>query len=124
MLDIQTGNVSVLPGSESLIVPAMSPDGRFLAATTTDRLKLMLFDFATQKWADLAKTDVGSVKWTRDGKISLFRFRVGPGPGNLPCAHGRSKAGASDGAEGFPACGISVLSVERLDPGRRSSAAA
>ena len=80
MLDIQTGKVSVLPGSESLIVPAMSPDGRFLAATTTDRLKLMLFDFATQKWTELAKTDIGALKWTRDGKYLYFDSGSGLDP--------------------------------------------
>jgi eukaryotic-like serine/threonine-protein kinase len=80
MLDIQTGRVSMLPGSESLIVPAMSPDGRFLAATTTDRLKLMLFDYATQKWTELAKTDIGALNWTRDGKYLYFDSGSGLDP--------------------------------------------
>ncbi len=79
-LDIQTGKVSVLPGSESLIVPALSPDGRFLAATTTDRLKLMLYDFATQKWTELAKTDIGALTWTRDGKYLYFDSGSGLDP--------------------------------------------
>jgi len=80
MLDIQTGKVSVLPGSEGLIAPAMSPDGRFLAATTTNRLKLMLFDFATQKWTELAKTDIGAVSWTRDSKYLYFDSGSGLDP--------------------------------------------
>ncbi|MGA7137425.1 MAG: protein kinase [Terriglobales bacterium] len=80
VLDIQTGKVSVLPGSENLIVPTLSPDGRFLAATTADRLKLMLFDFATQKWTELAKTDIGFVNWTRDGKYLYFDSGSGLDP--------------------------------------------
>jgi eukaryotic-like serine/threonine-protein kinase len=80
MLDIQTGKVSALPGSESLIAPALSPDGRFLAATTTDRLKLMLFDFATQKWVELAKTDIGALNWTRDSKYLYFDSGSGLDP--------------------------------------------
>jgi Tol biopolymer transport system component/tRNA A-37 threonylcarbamoyl transferase component Bud32 len=80
MLDIQTGKVSALPGSEGSIDPALSPDGRFLAATTSDRLKLMLFDFATQKWVELAKTDIGSVNWTRDGKYLYFDSGSGLDP--------------------------------------------
>jgi len=80
MLNIQTGKVSVLPGSESLIVPAMSPDGSFLAATTTDRLKLMLFDFKTQKWTELAKTDIGALNWSRDGKYLYFDSGSGLAP--------------------------------------------
>ncbi len=80
VLDIQTGKVATLPGAESLIVPALSPDGRFLAAATSDRLKLMLFDFAIQKWVELAKTDIGTVSWTRDGKYLYFDSGSGLDP--------------------------------------------
>jgi Tol biopolymer transport system component len=80
MLEIQTGKVSVVPGSEDFIVPALSPDGRFLAAVTADRLKLMLFTFSTQKWVELAKTDIGSVNWTRDGKYLYFDSGSGLDP--------------------------------------------
>ena len=80
MLDIQTGKISVLPGSENLIALALSPDGRFLAATTADRRKLMLFDFATQKWTELVKADIGSGNWTRDGKYLYFDSGSGLDP--------------------------------------------
>jgi eukaryotic-like serine/threonine-protein kinase len=80
VLDVQTGKASMLPGSEGLIAPALSPDGRFVAATTTDRLKLMLFDFESQKWTELAKTDIGSVNWTRDGKYLYFDSGSGLDP--------------------------------------------
>ena len=80
VLDIQTGKVSVLPGSENLITPALSPDGRLLAATTSDRLRLKLFDFASQKWVELAKTDVGAIHWTRDGKYLYFDSGSGLDP--------------------------------------------
>jgi len=68
LLNIRTGKASMLPGSENLIGPVLSPDGRFLAANSSDRLRLMLFDFATQKWMELAKTDVAVLNWSRDGK--------------------------------------------------------
>jgi Tol biopolymer transport system component len=80
VLDIQTGKISVLPGSENLISPTLSPDGHFLAASTSDRLKLMLFDFSTQKWAELARTDIGAVNWTRDGKYLYFDSGSGLDP--------------------------------------------
>jgi Tol biopolymer transport system component len=80
VLDIQTGKVSTLPGSENLIGPALSPDGRFLAAATSDRLRLMLFTFSSQKWVELAKTDIGSVNWTRDGKFLYFDSGSGLDP--------------------------------------------
>jgi Tol biopolymer transport system component/tRNA A-37 threonylcarbamoyl transferase component Bud32 len=80
VLDIQTGKASALPGSESLIDPILSPDGRFLAATTSDRLKLMLFDFTAQRWTELAQTDIGDVNWTRDGKYLYFDSGSGLAP--------------------------------------------
>ncbi len=80
VLDVQTGKVSTLPGSENLDSPVLSPDERFLVATTSDRLKIMLFDFATQKWADLAKTSIGAMHWTRDGKYVYFDSGSGPEP--------------------------------------------
>jgi Tol biopolymer transport system component len=80
VLDNQAGKVSVLCGSENLISLALSPDGRLLAAATSDRLKLMLFDFSTQKWAELAKTDIGALNWTRDGKYLYFDSGSGLNP--------------------------------------------
>jgi len=80
VLDIQTGKVAMLPSSEGLIAPAISPDGRFLVASTSDRLKLMLFDFSTQKWVELVKTDIGGVTWTRDGKYLYFDSGSGLDP--------------------------------------------
>jgi Tol biopolymer transport system component len=80
LLDLQAGKVSMLPGSESLIDPVLSPDGRLVAATSPDRLKLMLFDFATQKWMELAKTDVGVLNWSRDGKYLYIDSGSGVNP--------------------------------------------
>jgi Tol biopolymer transport system component len=80
VLEIPTEKVSALPGSENLIAPAMSPDGHFVAATTSDRSKLMLFDFATQKWVELAKTGIGALSWTRDGKYLYFDSGSGLDP--------------------------------------------
>ena len=80
LLDIQTGKASMLPGSENLIGPVLSPDGRFLAANSSDRLRLMLFDFATQKWIELAKTDVAVLNWSRDGKYLYIDSGSGVNP--------------------------------------------
>jgi eukaryotic-like serine/threonine-protein kinase len=80
VLDIKTGKLSVLPGSESLDSPVLSLDGRFVAAVTSDRLKLMLFDFATRKWTELAKTDIGAANWTGDGKYLYFDSGSGLDP--------------------------------------------
>jgi eukaryotic-like serine/threonine-protein kinase len=80
LLDLQTGKASMLPGSENLIGPVLSPDGRFLAATPSDRLRLTLFDFSTQKWMELAKTDVAALNWSRDGKYLYIDSGSGVNP--------------------------------------------
>jgi Tol biopolymer transport system component/tRNA A-37 threonylcarbamoyl transferase component Bud32 len=80
VLDIRNGQVSMLTGSEKMTDPTLSPDGRWLAATPSNRQKLMLFDFGTRKWTALAKTDVGGITWTRDGKYLYFDSGLGPDP--------------------------------------------
>ena len=74
VLDLQTHQASVLPGSQGLYSPRWSPDGRFLAAFTGDSRKLVLFDFQTQKWTDwlTQTTAFGFPAWSRDGKYLYF----------------------------------------------------
>ena len=73
ILDLRTRRVSTVPGSEGLITPRWSPDGRYLAAKAIDNSKLMGFDFKTSKWAEWAKpSDAVYVNWSRDGKFVYF----------------------------------------------------
>ena len=90
VLDLRTKRVSTVPGSDTLYSPRWSPDGRHIAATTYDGLKLMLFDFTTQKWVTLtdfttpkwaAKMSVGWQSWSRDGKHIYFDSYFGTDPG-------------------------------------------
>ena len=37
---------------------ALSPDGRYVAATPVDGQKLLIFEVATQKWSELVKSNV------------------------------------------------------------------
>jgi len=52
--------VTSIPGSDNLIGVLGSPDGQYLAAATLTGDKLLLFDFASQKWSELANTRVGA----------------------------------------------------------------
>jgi serine/threonine protein kinase/Tol biopolymer transport system component len=72
VLDLKTRNVSKLPDSDGLYSPRWSPDGRYIAAITLDSLKLMLFDFTTQKWTVLANIFVAYPTWSRDGRYLYF----------------------------------------------------
>ena len=72
LLDLRTRKPTKLPGSDGFYSPRWSPDGRHIAAITLDSLKLMLFDFTTQKWAALANIFVAYPTWSRDGRYIYF----------------------------------------------------
>jgi Tol biopolymer transport system component len=71
---MDTDLISALPQSEGLFSPHWSPNGRYVAAMSLNQRKLMLFDFATQSWTELAhSTDqnpkwFGSPRWSPDGE--------------------------------------------------------
>jgi Tol biopolymer transport system component/DNA-binding winged helix-turn-helix (wHTH) protein len=72
-IDLRSKRVSTLPGSDGLFSPRWSPDGKYIAALTTETLKLMLFDFATQKWTEAFGSQVGYLWWSHDGKYIYFQ---------------------------------------------------
>ena len=88
ILDLQTHRLSSVPGSKGLSSPRWSPDGRYIAAILPPD-KLVLFDFTTQKWVELARMSGGVEfeSWSRDGKYiyfesyegyaAIFRIRIG-----------------------------------------------
>jgi len=77
-LDLRTSQVSMLPGSEGFYSPRWSPDGRYVSATPTGyQNKLLLFDFATKEWTELARQSAGWPYWSRDGRYIYFRSFAG-----------------------------------------------
>ncbi|MGC1619710.1 MAG: protein kinase [Candidatus Acidiferrum sp.] len=72
VLDLKTRMPTKLPGSDGFYSPRWSPDGRYIAALTLDSLKLMLFNFTTQKWSALANIFVAYPAWSRDGRYIYF----------------------------------------------------
>ena len=85
--DLETGQITPVPGSKGLYSPRWSPDGRHLAALWHDALRLLLYDFASQRWRPLVeRTFVSYPAWARDS-ASLFvtedgrrvRYRVAYG---------------------------------------------
>jgi Tol biopolymer transport system component len=65
--------VSNVPGSEGLFSPRWSPDGRRLIAMPLDQRKLMLFDFATKKWTQIASGTFNNPVWSKDGKYIYYQ---------------------------------------------------
>jgi len=68
VLDPKTGKIEGIPGSEGLFSPRTSPDGRYIAALSSDSSKLMLYDVAKKTWSTLATALYGYENWSSDGK--------------------------------------------------------
>jgi Tol biopolymer transport system component/DNA-binding winged helix-turn-helix (wHTH) protein len=82
-LDWKTRKVSLIPDSNGLFSPRVSPDGRYISALTVNNMRLMLFDAKTKRWSALAEADdLGYNEWSHDAKYLYFRQHRG-GAGEL-----------------------------------------
>ncbi len=79
VLDSATDRVSTLPGSQGLFSPRWSPDGRYIAAMTSDSSVILLFDFKTQKWDEIFKGTLGWLNWSKDGQFIYVLDFTGKG---------------------------------------------
>jgi serine/threonine protein kinase/Tol biopolymer transport system component len=75
ILDLKTRKATRVPGSDGLMYPRPSFGGRYLAALSEDQKKVMLFDFQTRDWKQIASN--GKLFYylepTRDGKYLYFQ---------------------------------------------------
>lgn len=72
VVDVRTGRISTVPGSKGFWAPRWSPNGRYITALDTDAQALMVFDFHTQTWSELAKGYIGYASWSRDSEWMYF----------------------------------------------------
>jgi Tol biopolymer transport system component len=77
-VDLNTGNLTEIPGSEGIDSPRLSTDGRYIVALTgggaTSARKLMLYDQNTNIWSILAEGEhFGFTEWSPDGKYVYAR---------------------------------------------------
>ena len=74
ILDLVTGQVSVVPGSQDRFFSVRwSPDGRYLASISNDATKLFLYDLQTQTWAQVDKGNhLGWQAFSHDGRFLYY----------------------------------------------------
>jgi Tol biopolymer transport system component len=73
-LDMKTRQVSKLPGSDDMGPPSWSHDGRYVAAQSGDFRKLVVFDFPSQQWRELASGGfINNPLWSHDSKFVYFQ---------------------------------------------------
>jgi tricorn protease-like protein len=75
ILDMKTGRISDVKGSDGFANPQWSPDGKCLVAAVLNSLELMMFDFKTDEWSLLDKGPAVYHKWSRDGKY-IYAYRL------------------------------------------------
>jgi WD40 repeat protein len=72
-VDLNQRQVSDFPGSEGLLAPRWTQNGRYVAAAKETNGRLMLFDFKIGVWAQWAQVEVDHVPvWSRDGTTLYF----------------------------------------------------
>ena len=67
VLNLHTGQVTGVPGSDGLFSPRCSPDGRYIAALSSDSTKLLLYDLNKKSWSTLATSMFAYENWSPDG---------------------------------------------------------
>ncbi len=78
-LNLETHQVTEIPGSSGLFSPRLSPDGRYIAAMPLNQRALMLYDSTTRRWTTLAVHGVGDPTWSHDSRSVYFQDFLEPG---------------------------------------------
>jgi hypothetical protein len=67
-----------LPGTEGLLRPVWSPDGRYIAALRENGSQVVLFDMRSRQWTRLAGAGAyGIPYWTGDSRNFYFQQVLG-----------------------------------------------
>jgi eukaryotic-like serine/threonine-protein kinase len=75
IIDLETHQISTVPGSQGLYSPRWSPDGRHIVALPANALSLRLYDFDLHKWSLLANVNAAYPCWSADGRYVYFLAR-------------------------------------------------
>ena len=74
ILDLETNRLSSIPGSEGLIEPRWSADGRYIAALNPKKKQIFLYDCKLLKWSVLAEANFPStLRWSPGGDALYYQ---------------------------------------------------
>ncbi len=92
IFDLAAGKVNDVPGSNGLVVPRWSPDGRTIAAMTLDASSLKLLDVSSGRWSSLETGAVAFPEWSSDGRsIYYVRWTTNPAILRIRAADGKQE---------------------------------
>jgi Tol biopolymer transport system component len=76
-VNLRTHQLSDVAGSDDMLAPAVSLDGKFLAALHTVGTQVALYEFATGKWNILDQASMYQLAWAPDSSAVYFITRHG-----------------------------------------------
>ncbi len=78
LINLKTGKIDQIPGSEGLFSPRWSPDGRYIAALSLDQRQVRLFDVAAQTWKTLPLDSGADPVWSSDSRYLYIHRSMDP----------------------------------------------
>jgi DNA-binding winged helix-turn-helix (wHTH) protein/Tol biopolymer transport system component len=94
LYNLNSEEKTVVPGSQGLFGAVWSPDGRYLAAFSTDMKVMKIYDFVHRRWSDLARGNyLTNPYWSADAKYVYFQDLLAAGE---PIFRARSGTWAPD----------------------------
>ena len=73
-LDLATGQITDVPGSQRLCCPRVAPDGS-VVATALDLNRLFRMEHGVGTWVNLYQGEVGYASWSRDGRYRVLHIQ-------------------------------------------------
>ena len=79
LMELQNRKTAFLPGSEPLVQPAWSPNGRYIAAAGRAANRIMVLNLDTREWSPLVSGEgLGAPFWSRDNKYVYYQETLTP----------------------------------------------
>jgi WD40 repeat protein len=72
IFDVNTHQITILPGSKGLFSPRWSPDGRYVVAIPPNPHTLTMFDFDSHTWKPIGNQTADFPNWSSTGEYLYF----------------------------------------------------